>query len=102
MTRARTTSRRRTPARPGRSTSVGGPFDPFTFVAKLLLRWQTFALLAAAAVGVIVFAAREPIGGFLGDSQRTLVRTFGAGLVFVAIGLIALCLALYFRRWPVS
>src|SRR5215216_675109 len=100
MTRARSSSRSRPAAR--RAQPGGGPFDPFTLLAKLLLRWQTFAVLAVAAVVAIALASWESVGGFLGEVQRALVRTFGAGLVFAAVGLIALSLALYFRRWPVT
>src|SRR3712207_3749376 len=98
MTRARTSNGRG--AR--RSRAGDGPFDPFTWLARLLLRWQTFALLAVAALGLVVAAFWPDISRFLGDVQRTLVRTFGAGLVFVALALISAGLAISFRRLPSS
>jgi uncharacterized membrane protein len=94
MTRARTRSTTR--------KTASGPFDPFTWLATLLLRWQTFAVLAVVALGLIAFAAREPVGGFLGDTQRWFVRTFGLGIAFLVVGLVVVTLALYLHRWPVT
>lgn len=100
MTRARSSSRGRSGGR--RRSGASAPFDPFTWLAKLLLRWQTFALLAVAALVLISIAMWSEVGGALGTVQRALVRTFGAGLVFVAVGLIAASLAVYFRRIPAT
>ncbi|MGH2602914.1 MAG: hypothetical protein ACRDJ9_26445, partial [Dehalococcoidia bacterium] len=93
MTRARSNARkgRRAPA---------APFDPFTWLAKVLLQWQTFAVLAAAAVVLISIAMWSEVGGALGTVQRGLVRTFGAGLAFLFVGAVAAALAVYFRKLP--
>jgi S-DNA-T family DNA segregation ATPase FtsK/SpoIIIE len=99
MTRARTPSRTRTPRR---KQATAAPFDPFTWLAKLLLQWQTFAALAVAALALIAVAMWSEVGGVLGRAQEMLVRTFGAGLVFVAVGLVTAAFAVYFRRIPTS
>jgi len=93
MTRARPTTRkgRRAPA---------APFDPFTWLAKVLLQWQTFAVLAAAAVVLISIAMWSEVGGALGTAQRGLVRTFGAGLAFLFVAAVAAALAIYLRKLP--
>ncbi|MGE0538691.1 MAG: DNA translocase FtsK [Dehalococcoidia bacterium] len=100
MTRARPSSRSRSSPR-GRSATPA-PFDPFTWLAKLLLQWQTFAVLAVIAVVLISIAMWSEVGGALGAAQRALVRTFGAGLAFVAFGLLVTTLAVYFHRLPAT
>src|SRR5215203_5724973 len=98
MTRARSSRPRSTPGK-GRGSSAA-PFDPFTWLATMLLRWQTFAMLAAAAALVIAVAFWPQVGGTLGAVQRVLVETFGLGLAFVAVALIAISLMIYLHRLP--
>jgi S-DNA-T family DNA segregation ATPase FtsK/SpoIIIE len=100
MPAARSTSRSRTGARRPAAGSATAPFDPFTWIATLLLKWQTFALAAAAALVLAGIAFWPQVSGVLDAMQKLLVRTFGIGLIFVALAATAVAGALLLKRIP--
>lgn len=100
MARARPSPRKG--AKGGGGAAGRQPFDPFTWIARLLLRPRTVLILAALVLLIAVVALWGVVGAALGVAQRAVVRTLGIGVIFLAVGLLALSLAAYLRRLPES